>query len=57
MKGADSALAELNISQPRLGSKHPDPCGHQLKVLQAALSNILSGISQVSLPIVLLSLQ
>lgn len=40
------------ISHQWLGSKHPDPCGQQIKVLQAALSNILSGTSQVSLPIV-----
>ncbi|CAE7840546.1 ANKRD17 [Symbiodinium sp. CCMP2592] len=40
------------ISHQWLGSKHPDPCGQQMKVLQEALSNILSGTSQVSLPIV-----
>ncbi|CAE7584650.1 ankrd52 [Symbiodinium natans] len=42
----------LFVSHEWLGKSHPDPDSRQLKVLQDALKNIMSGRSRVGLPIV-----
>lgn len=41
------------VSHQWLANNHPDPQGEQLKVLQEALSNIISGTSQVRIPLTL----
>ncbi|CAE7687741.1 unnamed protein product, partial [Symbiodinium sp. CCMP2456] len=39
------------VSHQWFSNDHPDPSGHQFKVLQGALRNIMSGQSRVSLPV------
>lgn len=47
----ESLGSAMFVSHQWLSNDHPDPSGHQFRVLQGALRNIMSGQSRVSLPV------